>query len=157
MERRDIERDPVTGEVHEERTVTRGPGDPVDDASLAPAVADSEVVSSFNPATRGVQLIYLVFGVIVGLLLIRVVLKVLAANPAAAFTSFVYGVTDFFMAPFRNLLPVVGNGQSQLETSVVIAILVYMLLAWVLARLIIIMFARNVSVARRSRMGPRGY
>ena len=64
------------------------------------------------------------------------------------------------MAPFRNLLPVVSNGQSHLEMSVVIAIVVYTLIAWVLARLIIIMFARNVSVARRSRstgLRPRGY
>jgi uncharacterized protein YggT (Ycf19 family) len=161
MERRDtrIERDPVTGSVREERHMTGGPVDPVDEP-LAAAVADSEVVSNFNPAMRGVQLIYLVFGVIIGLLLIRVLLKILVANPTAGFTTFVYGVTSFFMAPFRNLLPVVSNGQSQLEVSVVIAIFVYMLIAWVLARLIMIIFARNISIARRSRtsgLRPRGY
>lgn len=158
MERRDeIERDPVTGDVRE-RHVTTGP-DAVDEP-LAPAVADSsEVVSTFNPARRGVELIYLIFGVIVGLLLIRVVLKLLGANPAAGFTQFAYGVTDFFLAPFRNLLPTYSNGQAQLELSVVIAILVYMLIAWVLARLIMVLFARDVSVARsrRSRLRPRGY
>jgi len=157
MERRDeVERDPVTGEVREEHITSRDPmaGPPV------PAVADStEFVSSFNPARRGVELIYLIFGVIVGLLIIRVVLKVLAANPEAGFTTFVYNVTAFFLAPFRNLLPTVGNGQSQLEMSVVIAILVYLLIAWVLARLIMVLFARNVSVARSRRSGlrPRGY
>lgn len=159
MERRDEvhQSDPVTGEVREERhVVTQEPvaGSPV------PAVSDStEFVSTFNPARRGVELIYLIFGVIVGLLVIRVVLKMLAANPAAGFSTFIYNVTAFFLAPFHNLLPTVVNGQSVLEMSVVIAILVYLLIAWVLARLIMVVFARNVSVARSRRSGlrPRGY
>ena len=106
---------------------------------------------------------YLVFGLIEGLLAIRLILKRLGANPQAGFTNFVYGLTDFFMAPFRNLLPAVGTGSSSgavLETSVVIAIIVYALIAWVLARLIVIMFFRNVTVSQRSSRGiggPRPY
>ena len=67
------------------------------------------------------------------------------------------------MAPFRTLLPTVGTGSSSravLETPVVIAIIVYALIGWVLARLIVIMFFRNVTVARRSSRGmgePRPY
>src|SRR5256885_16027340 len=65
--------------------------------------------------------------VIDGLLVIRLVLKLLGANPHAGFTRWTYGVTDFFLAPFMNLLPTIGNEQSQLEMSVVVAILVYAL------------------------------
>lgn len=158
MERRDeVVNDPETGEVREQH-VTR---DPAAGPPAAPPVADStsEFVSTFNPARRGVELIYLIFGVIVGLLLIRVVLKILGANPLAPFTTFIYNVTAFFLAPFRNLLPTVGNSQSQFEVSVIVAILVYLLIAWVLARLIMVLFARNVSVSRSRRSGlrPRGY
>jgi len=162
MEQRDTEivRDPVTGAVREERHVTVDPAADAPDAA-APALADSaEVVRSFNPARRTVELIYLVFGIINGLLLIRVVLKLLGANPLAGFTSFVYGITDVFMAPFRNLLPTVGSNQSQLEMSAVIAVLVYALIGWVVARIVNIMFSRDVTVARSSRsrgMRPRGY
>jgi hypothetical protein len=63
------------------------------------------------------------------------------------------------MAPFRNLFPAVGTGSSSgavLETSVVIAIIVYALIAWVLARLIVIIFFRNVTVSRRSSRGIGG-
>jgi len=158
MEQRDTEivRDPVTGAVREERHVTVDP--PADPA--APVAASSEVVNTFNPARRTVEVIYLVFGIINGLLLIRMVLKLLGANPLAGFTTFVYGITDVFLAPFRNLLPTVGNNQSQLEMSVVVAILVYALIAWVIARIVTIIFSRNVTVARSSRsrgMRPRGY
>lgn len=161
MERRDeIAEDPVTGMRREEHYAATGP---VEDPAVAPAapvapgtvVESSEVVSSVNPARRAVEGVYLVFGIIVGLLAIRVVLKLLGANAAAGFASFIYGVTDFFMAPFRNLLPTVGNSQSQLEVSAVIAILVYLLIAWVVARLIMIIFARSVSAARSERTGVR--
>jgi uncharacterized protein YggT (Ycf19 family) len=101
--------------------------------------------------------VYTVFAVIDGLLLIRLVLKLLGANPHAGFASFIYGFTDFFMAPFRNLLPAYGNEQSVFETSVLIAILVYALLGWALERLVALMFYRNVTVSRRSgRYRPGG-
>ncbi|HEY1420051.1 MAG TPA: YggT family protein [Candidatus Dormibacteraeota bacterium] len=162
MEHRETEivRDPVTGAVREERHVTVDPtGDPLADP-VAPVADSAEVVSSFNPARRATEVIYLVSGIINGLLLIRIVLKLLGANPLAGFASFIYGVTDVFMAPFRNLLPTVGSGQSQLELSAVIAIIVYALIGWVIARIVNIMYSRSVTVARSSRsnrMRPKGY
>jgi YGGT family len=171
MERRDTEivRDHVTGTVREESHVTSAdPAVPavadssevvssVSPATAVPAVADSsEVVSSVSPARRATEIVYLVFGIIEGLLLIRLVLKLLGANALAGFASFIYGVTDFFMAPFHNLLPTVGSSTSVLETSVVIAIIVYALIGWVLARLIAIKFFRNVMLSRRSSRGIGG-
>jgi YggT family protein len=147
MERRDseIERDTVTGrEVERHRVVSDDPVVP------AGPVSSSEVVSTVNPGRRAMDLIYLFFGIIDGLLLIRLVLKLLGANHSAGFAQWIYAVTDVLLAPFRNLLPTIGNETSQLEMSVVVAILVYALLAWVLARLMAIIFFRDVTVARRS-------
>ena len=116
------------------------------------------MVSTFNPGWRAVQLVYLVFGVIEGLMLIRLVLKLLGANPHAGFSNWVYNVTDVFLGPFKNILPTIGNEQSLLEMSVVLAILVYALLGWAIARLVTIIFYRNVTVARRSGgLRPRGF
>ncbi len=141
---RDRVRDDVTGTVREESHVTRDPG-------VGPVTDSQEVVSTITPARRAVEVCYLVFGIIDALLIIRLVLKLLAANPLAGFSSFVYGITDIFMAPFRNLLPAVTGGSGAvLEMSVVIAIIVYALIGWALARVIALMFARNVTVARRS-------
>jgi uncharacterized protein YggT (Ycf19 family) len=144
MERREteIERDPVSGREREQRrTAANEP--------MAPG-GSSEVVSRVNPGRRAMDLIYLFFGVIDGLLLIRLVLKLLGANTAAGFTQWTYGVTDVLLAPFRNLLPTIGTEHSQLEMSLVVAILVYALIAWALARLMAIIFFRDVTVARRS-------
>lgn len=152
MERRDTEivRDEVTGTVREESHVTQH--------TDGGRVMDSaEVVSSATPARRATEAIYLVFGVIDALLLIRLVLKLLAANPLAGFSKFIYGLTDVFMAPFRNLLPAVGGGSGAvLEMSTVIAIIVYALIGWALVRLVGIVFFRNVTVSRRSSHGIGG-
>src|ERR1700730_8774205 len=156
MERRDTEivRDDVIGTVREESRVTST------DPAGSGVDHSAAVVSSVSPARRATEVLYLVFGIIVGLLLIRLLLKLLGANALAGFASFVYGLTDFFMAPFRNLLPAAGSETSVFETSVVIAIIVYGLIGWVLARLIAIAFFRNVMVSRRSSRGiggPRPY
>src|SRR3979490_1016265 len=117
MERRDKEivRDDTTGTVREESHVTSG--DP-----MTPAMTDSaEIVSTVSPGRRAVEVTYLIFGIIEGLLAIRLVLKLLGANSQAGFTIFIYGLTDFLMAPFRNLLPAVGSSSGAvLETSVVV-------------------------------------
>jgi uncharacterized protein YggT (Ycf19 family) len=148
----DAERDPAPpGQVHEQRRVVSG------DPAAVPPMESAEVIQD-NPGWRAVQLVYLIFGVIDGLLLIRLVLKLLGANPNAGFSSWVYGFTDIFMAPFRSLLPNVVSGQSIFEMSAVVAILVYALVGWVIARLIAILFYRNVTIERRSgRYRPGGY
>ena len=149
MERRDTEivRDEITGTAREQSHVTR-------DAGGGGVVDSAEVVSSATPARRAAEAIYLAFGIINGLLLIRVVLKLLAANPLAGFSKFIYGLTDVFLAPFRNLLPTVGGGSGAvLEMSTVIAIIVYALIGWALVRLVAIVFLRNVTVSRRSSRG----
>jgi hypothetical protein len=136
-------RDESSGSVREESTV-------VNDTGAAP-VREASVVKSSTPARRAMELIYLVFGIIDGLLLIRLVLKLLGANAHAGFASFTYGVTDFFLAPFRGLLPTYVSGQSVFELSLVFAILIYSLIALALARIVAISLSRSVMVSQHSR------
>ncbi|MCX6032590.1 MAG: YggT family protein [Chloroflexi bacterium] len=83
--------------------------------------------------------IYLLFGILEGLLGIRFVLGLLGANPAADFAQFIYGITKPFIAPFVGLF-----GQPRFEGSVfewnsLVAILVYVLIAWVLVKIVWLM------------------
>jgi uncharacterized protein YggT (Ycf19 family) len=120
----------------------------------ASSAEETNVVSRFSPARRAYETIYLIFAIIAGGIFIRVLLKVLGANTAVAFTHFMYGVTDPFLAPFRGLLPTFASGRMILETSALFAILIYGLIGIALARLLAIMFMRDVTVSahgRRSR------
>ncbi len=104
------------------------------------------------------EIIYLVFGIIDAVLLIRLVLKLLGANAHAGFAQFIYGLTDFFLAPFRGLLPTIVSWQSVLELSLIFAILIYSLIALGLVRLVAISLSRSVMVSQHSRsegMKPR--
>ena len=115
------------------------------------AASDSEVVSRFSPARRAYETIYLVFAIIVGAIIIRVLLKVLGANQGIAFTHFMYNVTDPLLAPFRGILPTFVSGTTVFESSALIAIVIYGLIGLALARLVAIMFMRDVTVAHSSR------
>jgi len=80
--------------------------------------------------------IYLVFGILEGLLGIRFVLGLFGANPAAGFAQLIYGITAPFIAPFVGLF-----GQPRFEGSVfefnsLVAILVYALVAWALVKIV---------------------
>jgi hypothetical protein len=136
-------RDESSGTVREESTV-------VNETGPTP-VREASVVKSSTPARRATEIIYLVFGIIDAALLIRLVLKLLGANPHAGFASFTYGVTDFFLAPFHGLLPTYVSGQTVFELSLVFAILIYSLIALALARIVAISLSRSVTVSQSSR------
>jgi YggT family protein len=85
---------------------------------------------------RLIQLVYLVFGIVEALIAIRVVMKLLAANPEAAFTQFLYGITDPFVAPFQGVFSEPQSHGSVLELSSLLAIIIYALLAYVIVRVI---------------------
>ena len=138
-----VVRDEASGTVREESTVVNESGStPIREASM---------VKSSTPARRAMEIIYLVFAVIDAVLLIRLVLKLLGANAHAGFAQFTYGLTDFFLAPFKGLLPTIVSGQSVLELSLIFAILIYSLIALGLVRLVAISLSRSVMVSQHSR------
>lgn len=97
-------------------------------------------------------LISLVIGLIAILIAIRVVLKLLAANTASGFTHFIYGVTGPLVAPFHGIFgtPSSDNG-AVFEISSILAIAIYLLVGWLLMRLIQLVIERpttGVSVTR---------
>jgi uncharacterized protein YggT (Ycf19 family) len=90
------------------------------------------------------QLVWLVFGVLIGLIAFRVVLRLIVANPANTFAEFIYNITDIFLRPFFGLTgtPTATNGMA-LEISSLIAIVVYALLAALIVTVIRIVFSKS--------------
>lgn len=87
-------------------------------------------------ADKMVQAIYFVFGVVEVLIALRFVLKLLGANPNAGFSSFIYSVTWPLVAPFAGMFDTPAANGSVVEWHSLIAMVVYALLAWLLARLV---------------------
>ncbi|MDQ5981813.1 MAG: hypothetical protein QG570_571 [Patescibacteria group bacterium] len=88
------------------------------------------------------NLIYFVFGALELVLLFRFVLRLMGANPASGFVSFVYGLSRPFVMPFEGIFRrAVNEGietSSVLEPSTLVAVIVYAVIAWGIVKLIAI-------------------
>jgi riboflavin transporter FmnP len=82
------------------------------------------------------RIVYYVGGVIIAILFVRLLLQLLGANPGADFVGFVYALSATFVAPFFGIFGQPTFGQSQFETSTLVAIVVYTLVMVGVARLI---------------------
>ncbi len=82
------------------------------------------------------RIIWYVVGVISVIVALRFVLLLLGANQSAGFVDLVYGVSGFFVAPFIGIFGEPSYGTSVFEISSLLAIAVYLLIGWGLAKLI---------------------
>jgi hypothetical protein len=77
-------------------------------------------------------------GLLEVLLVFRFVLKLLGANSFAGFTSFIYGITQPFAAPFLSVFGITKVEGSVFEWTTLLAILVYWLIAVAIIKLLLI-------------------
>ncbi len=107
--------------------------------------------SSLSPRTkplyRGTQIVWYVFGILEALLAFRFILKLLAANPNAGFSDFIYTVTYPFVAPFSNVFSRAVIVDSVIEWTTLLAMLVYWLIAWAVIKLFVMSKAVSTSEA----------
>jgi hypothetical protein len=96
-----------------------------------------------RPLYRGTQIVWYILGIVEALLAIRFVLKLLGANAAAGFTSFIYTVTYPFAAPFLGVFRITRIEGSVFEWTTLLAMLIYWLLAIAIIRLFLM--GRSVS------------
>src|SRR4030042_6770729 len=96
---------------------------------------DSYNSRTTKPLYRGTQIVWYIVGLLEVLLAFRVGLKLLAANPGAGFSSFIYNVSHPFAAPFLNVFNVTKVEGGVFEWTTVLAMFVYWLIAWGIVRM----------------------
>ena len=112
------------------REVRTDPEDTVERTEAVSPVAEH----GMNVAAR---VVYLLGGILLALLGIRFLLMLLGANRGNGFTDFIYSVTHPFVAPFFGLFNYQEQfGVHRFEFETLIAIIVYALVVWALARLV---------------------
>jgi hypothetical protein len=87
-------------------------------------------------------LVQLSFGVLNGLIGLRFLLKLMAANPANPFASLIYFITTPFLWMFQNLTHTPSFEGIEIEFFSLVAIVVYALIGWVIIQLMWILFSR---------------
>lgn len=96
---------------------------------------DSYNSSTTKPLYRGTQVVWYVLGILEVLLAFRFVLKLLAANPNAGFSSFIYKATYVFVSPFLSVFRVSQVEGNVFEWTTLLAMLVYWLIAFGIIKL----------------------
>ena len=98
------------------------------------------------------NLIWLILGIVDGLIAVRFILRLLGANPAAGFARFIYGLSTPLIAPFVGLFPSPRFEGSVLEVTSLVALVVYFLAASLLVSLFSILLheSRVGSMTRRT-------
>ena len=125
-----------------DRTTVRETTDPVADPVAAPNRSSERVVTREATKRGGPtggevirRFVILLFGILQGLLILRIILLVLVANTGNDVVSFILGVTDPFVEPFRGMfrLDRAVAGKSTLDIAAIVA-----LIAWTLIEALVI-------------------
>jgi uncharacterized protein YggT (Ycf19 family) len=99
-------------------------------------VVNEPVVAATGPVDTLRRIIWLVFGVLQALIVLRIVLLILGANEANDLVAFIIGVTDPFVEPFRGMFrldEVSGASGSVLDVAAIVA-----LIAWTLVEALVL-------------------
>ena len=88
------------------------------------------------------QLIWLLLGILVSLIALRIGLKLVGANPESPIVALIYGFTFLFLFPFEGMIAAPSSGSIVLELSSLFAMLVYALIAWAVERTVWLLFYR---------------
>lgn len=82
------------------------------------------------------RVIWYITGVIIALLALRLIFQLLGANEDNGFVSLIYGLSGFFAAPFFGMFSYEPTyGVSYFEVSTLVAMVIYALIGYGLARL----------------------
>jgi uncharacterized protein YggT (Ycf19 family) len=145
----------------EERTTTtetntvQGQADPYVAPAPAPAAASSTVrttdtarASGPGGATLATRIVTFLFGILQALLILRIILLLLVANPGNDIVQFIFDITQPFVEPFRGMFSLnrVEAGDSVLDVAAIVA-----LIGWTLIEALILagirIFSRRPSDA----------
>ena len=94
---------------------------------------------TYNTNLKARRYVY-ILGVLEVLFTLRLIFKLLGANPSSTFVSFLYSLTQLLLMPFISIFrTAVTKGvetQAVLEPATIIGMIVYALVAWGIIKLI---------------------
>ena len=122
------------------------PMTPMQPVAPAPARVESTSVSVVD---RVAMAVYVLFGILEGLIALRILLKLLGANPDAGFSAFIYNFTAPFVGLFNGVFATPSTHGSIFEFSSVLALVVYALIGWGIVRLIGVFGQRQTTTLSR--------
>ena len=97
---------------------------------------------------RVANILWLLFGILEGMIGMRILLKLIGANPGNPFANFVYNITQPFLFMFEGLTNDPAFDNVVLELHSIIALLVYAFVTWICVRMVWLIFYRPEDIRR---------
>ena len=128
----------------QDRTTTTETTEPVVTREPVGTTQQTTSVARAGTSTVLYKVIWLIAGIIIALLALRILFLLLGANQGAPFVDFIYGLSGIFAWPFYGIFSYTpAYGHSVLEVSSIVAILIYALIAWGLGKLVTVTSPRT--------------
>jgi hypothetical protein len=145
--------DEVAVDRREETVATSQPGYTTTEQSVRDVAAEHRM--NVYQITR---LVWTILGLLEVMLGLRFLLKLVGANGASGFGTFVYGTTGLFVKPFAGLVSTWTSGDSILEVNTLVAMAIYALLFWGIVRVLSMVMEHSGSrtVTRTTREQTAG-
>jgi hypothetical protein len=116
-----------------------------EERSTQPTPVERQEIAETKSAFRAYYLTYYVTGLIEVILAFTFVLKLLGADPLNGFVSFVYALGNVFLAPFSGIFQATTTEGAEtvgvFDPAIIVAIAVYALIGWGVAKLINVLTA----------------
>ena len=105
---------------------------------VVPSPAEQRLATLY----RAKQIVWFIIGLIIAVIALRFVLLALGANQGNGFVNFIYGLGGIFVLPFQGIFGSEPTyGRSYFETASLIAMAVYLLLGWIINRVLELVLA----------------
>ena len=116
-------------------TPAAAPAPPPGDQVNVNSAGRPTYVADASPMATVRRVVGLLFGILIGLIVIRIILLALGANEGNALVDGIYGITEPLVAPFRGVFSineVRPEGRSVLDIAALVAIVGWSLIALVI-------------------------
>ena len=104
-------------------------------------IEETKVIS--DSTETAIKVVYYLAGFIETMLLFRLIFRAFGASASSPFVGLIYAISRPMVAPFTGIFPSSVSGDSVVEPSVLVAMLVYALLAKGIEELIKIIMQRG--------------
>ena len=95
----------------------------------------------YQPEMFATRLLDAIFGLIEGMLALRLMLIFFNANPASSFVAWAYAVTDKLVGPFQGAFPSLWIIGFPIDIPTILAMIAYAVIGWLLIRFVSFIFS----------------
>jgi flagellar biogenesis protein FliO len=119
----------------------------------------TETRNTQRDSTTGRRIMGVIFGLIEIILGLRLIFKLLGANPANGFVKAIYNITQFFVGLFEGIFAKISTSttaKAVFEPATLIAIIIVALVAWLVLKLMTPRKSNQVESTEYTNLQPSG-